>query len=96
MTENAIKQEHGRYFIENSDGKTIAELLYSEIAGKNAISIDSIRVDPDYRGHGLASRILKQAVSDAAAVGKRVKPVCPYAKAAFLKNPEYAKLTFKA
>lgn len=95
MKENEIKHEKGRYFIKNDQGQTVGELLYSDIAQGKAISIDSTRVNPDYRGNGIAGRLLQRAVQDAAASKKSIKPVCPYAKAAFLKNPEYAKLTFK-
>lgn len=47
-------------------------------------------VSEQYGGLGLASVLVKAAVEDAIADGRKVVPVCPYVAAWLPKHPEYA------
>lgn len=47
-------------------------------------------VSEQYGGLGLASVLVKAAVEDTIAAGRKVVPVCPYVVAWMPKHPEYA------
>ena len=47
-------------------------------------------VSEQYGGVGLASVLVKGAVEDAIAAGRKIVPVCPYVAAWLPKHPEYA------
>ncbi|MFT8323791.1 GNAT family N-acetyltransferase [Oenococcus sicerae] len=95
MINYPIIQEDGRYFIRDEHEKIIAELSYSTFKQGRVISINSSRVDPLWRGQGLAGKLLNKAVLDAVDKGQLIKPVCPFAKAVFLKNTDYQKYEYK-
>lgn len=50
--------------------------------------IDSITVDEDYRGQGIAEKLLDRAVEEARKQNKKVIPLCSFAAAKFGENPE--------
>ncbi|GAA3398586.1 GNAT family N-acetyltransferase [Streptomyces roseoviridis] len=50
-------------------------------------------VDDAYAGQGLASVLVREALTDVRASGKRVVPVCPYVAAFLKKHDEFADLT---
>ena len=39
------------------------------------------KVDHQYEGRGLASNLVREALKDTVAAGRRIVPVCPYVKA---------------
>lgn len=94
MADIRLEKENDRY-LAVKDNKTIAQLLFTPLPGKDAVSIDSIFVDKDYRGQGIAGKILAKAVLDAKKDGKKIKPICSFARAAFLRNPEYQKIRYR-
>lgn len=83
-SENGSK---GRFYIQESNGKLIAEMTYSK-AGKEKIIIDHTEVNPDYRGQKLGEKLLLVAVSHARDNDLSIIPLCPFAKATFQKNNE--------
>lgn len=87
MNSDTILTEAGRHFIDDSTG-TIAEMTYTT-AGEKAIIIDSTYVRDDHRGQGLGKRLLDSVVAQARAEGKKIVPLCPFAKAQFDKHQEY-------
>jgi len=52
-------------------------------------------VDPDYRGHGLATQLIEFALSDTKAAGLRVVALCPSVAAYLAKHPEYDEIVDK-
>ncbi|MGD1370602.1 GNAT family N-acetyltransferase, partial [Enterococcus faecium] len=46
-------------------------------------------VDPAYRGQKLAEKLVYTGVELARREGKKIIPLCPYAKKEFEKKPEY-------
>ncbi|MGB8021585.1 MAG: GNAT family N-acetyltransferase [Candidatus Nanopelagicales bacterium] len=46
--------------------------------GNGAWEFYSVRVDPDFEGRGIASRLVRFALADAGAAGVRVIPTCWY------------------
>lgn len=75
----------GRYVI-RLDGKE-AEMTYSR-AGESMLIIDHTEVAPALNGLGLGGLLVRRAIDDARKEGKKIIPLCPFAKAYIEKNPE--------
>ena len=84
---NEISGHHGAFFIER-DGKRLAEMTFSA-AGDTRIIIDHTDVSDELRGTGSGAQLVAAAVKWARAEGKKVIPLCPFAKSVFDKTPEY-------
>lgn len=83
------KNNRGRYWTETTAGE--AELIYSLSSGDKMV-IDSTFVPKDARGGGVALALVKRAVEDAKAFGRKVDPVCPYVGRVFDRHPEWGEL----
>lgn len=84
-------EEHGskgRYLFGGSGG-AVAEMTFSK-AGQHLIIIDHTDVPEGFRGQGVGLRLVARAVEDARATGRKIIPLCPFAKAQFGKHPEWA------
>jgi predicted GNAT family acetyltransferase len=79
---------HKGAFVVERDGKRLAEMTYS-MAGERAI-IDHTTVDDALRGTGAGKKLVEAAVQWARAEGKKILPLCPFAKSVFDKTPAYA------
>ena len=77
----------GRY-VGKLPGLPEAEMTYSK-AGTKQIIIDHTGVPDELRGTGVGQALVKQAVEDARAEGKKIIPLCPFAKAQIAKHPEW-------
>ena len=78
----------GRYLMRDEDGATAGQMTFSK-AGPNLIIIDHTEVSDDYRGRGLAADLVARGVEDARASGKKVVPLCPFARGQFQRRPEW-------
>lgn len=76
----------GRYVI-RVDGYE-AEMTYSKV-GNTQIIIDHTGVPDELRGKGLGPILVKRGVDDARAEGKKVIPLCPFAKAQIARHKEW-------
>src|SRR5690606_17462032 len=76
----------GRYVIRI--GEDEAELTYSR-AGAKLIIIDHTGVPEALRGRGLGEALVRQAVEDARTEGRRIVPLCPFAKTLISRHPEW-------
>lgn len=76
----------GRYFIA-IDGAE-AEMTYTKV-GNTQIIIDHTHVADALRGRHLGEALVLRAVEDARAQGKRIIPLCPFAKAQIEKHVEW-------
>lgn len=65
-----------------------AEMTYSR-AGTTMIIIDHTEVPDALRGRGVGQALLRRGVKDARAEGRKIVPLCPFAKAQIMKNPEW-------
>ena len=81
---------HGRYVIRLGDGLE-AELTYGR-HGAATVVADHTYVPPDFRGHGLAERLMRRAIADAERDRKQILPLCSYVVAQFRRHPEWAHL----
>ncbi|MGP9819373.1 GNAT family N-acetyltransferase [Salinarimonas sp. NSM] len=76
----------GRYVVV-LDGHE-AEMTYTR-AGESLIIIDHTGVPDALRGRGLGLVLVRRAVEDARAAGRRIIPLCPFAKATIERHPEF-------
>lgn len=76
----------GRYYYEH-DGH-LAEMTYSR-AGATRIIIDHTEVPDPFRGQGVGVVLVRTAVEDARREGRKIIPLCPFAKAQLEKHPEW-------
>ncbi|MFV0541189.1 MAG: GNAT family N-acetyltransferase [Aestuariibaculum sp.] len=81
--------KNGRFFIKN-DTKKLAEMTYT-YAGPNKIIIDHTEVDDSLRGQGVGYKLVEASVQFLRKNNLKVIPLCPFAKAVFVKKQsEYA------
>jgi hypothetical protein len=80
----------GRYVIHLPDGSE-AEMTYTR-RDAGTIVADHTGTPPQYRGQGLAEKLVKRAIADARETGTRIVPVCSYVVAQFRRHPEWADL----
>lgn len=83
-----VASGHRGAFVFEIDGKRLAEMTYS-IAGDQMIIIEHTDVDASLRGTGAGKKLLAALVEWARAEGKKVIPICPFAKSVFEKTPEF-------
>ena len=85
-----IKREEseskGRYWL-RIDGHE-AEMTYSR-AGEKMIIIDHTGVPDALSGRGIGVALVRRGVEDARAEGRKIVPLCPFAKAQIAKHPEW-------
>lgn len=87
--------EERKFSFLNEEGSQIAEMTYS-LAGEKIIIIDHTEVDDAYRGRRLGYKLFLQVVEMAKNTGKKIIPLCPYAKSVFEKTDEFDDVLFKA
>lgn len=84
--ERAEGESKGRYSV-TIDGHT-AEMTYS-VAGDSLIIIDHTGVPDALRGKSVGKALVARGVEDARAEGRKILPLCPFAKAQIEKHPEW-------
>ena len=65
-----------------------AEMTYSR-AGEKLIIIDHTGVPDALRGMGIGEKLVERAVIDARESGRKITPLCPFAKAQIAKHKEW-------
>lgn len=84
--EHETRDTKGRYVVELNGAE--AEMTYSK-AGDSMIIIDSTAVPDAMRGQKVGVALVAQAVEDARYSGKKIMPLCPFAKAQFARHSEW-------
>ncbi|MGW4560489.1 GNAT family N-acetyltransferase [Streptomyces sp. NPDC004365] len=69
-------------------GRTVAGLVYSK-AGDH-VTLMATSVFPEYRGKGIAARLLSGVLAELRRQGKSATVTCPFAAAFVRTHPEYA------
>lgn len=80
----------GRYVMYLPDGSE-GEMTYMR-RDPGTIIADHTGVPPQYRGQGIAEKLVATAMSDARDNNFRIVPVCSYVVAQFRRHPEWADL----
>ncbi|MEI5992931.1 GNAT family N-acetyltransferase [Candidatus Enterococcus mansonii] len=83
-----IKEEKNRFVLLNDENKEIGEMTWSD-AGEEMMIIDHTFVEPSYRGQKLAEKLVYRGVEKARREGKKIIPLCPFAKKEFDTKPDY-------
>lgn len=81
---------HGRYVVHLEDGHE-AEMTYRALR-PGVIAIDHTGVPPQFRGQGIAEKLVLAGIEDARANGTKIVPLCSYVAAQFRRHPEWAEL----
>lgn len=81
------EDEKKGYFFIKKDGEKKAEMVYSK-AGESLLIIEHTEVDDSLRGEGIGQKLVERAVALAREEGKKIMPLCPFAKSIFDKNEE--------
>ena len=84
-----IKEEKDRFVLLNDHNHEIGEMTWSN-AGDKIMIIDHTFVDPTYRGQKLAEKLVFNGVEKARREGKKIIPLCTFAKKEFDTKPEYS------
>ncbi|MEG0299747.1 MAG: GNAT family N-acetyltransferase, partial [Aurantimicrobium sp.] len=82
-----FEKSENRFYKNNEEGKMIAEVTYVP-AGDTKVILDHTFVDPSLRGQGIAGQLVKRVVDEMRVEGKKIVPLCPFAKAEFDRKPE--------
>ncbi|MER2040056.1 MAG: GNAT family N-acetyltransferase [Carnobacterium sp.] len=81
-------EKNGNSFLRNDEsGKMIAEVTYVP-SGEDKVILDHTFVDPSLRGQGIAAQLVDKVVEEMEKEGKKIVPLCPYAKELFDRKPE--------
>jgi len=83
------KPDEGRYEA-LVDGAVAGSAFYHLTPGR--IVFLHTEVDPAYEGHGVGSRLAREALDDARSKGLRVVPRCPFIARYIREHPEYQDL----
>ena len=78
----------GGFLLRDEDGKRVGELLYVTSADPS-ITIDHTEVDPELRGKGLATKLLRHAVQYARNNDLKIRATCPFALKKLQEEPEF-------
>ena len=70
--------EQDRIYMEDEQGKTIAEITFPETS-PGVYTIDHTFVDDSLRGQGIASKLVRSAVDEIQNRGGEVQATCSYA-----------------
>ena len=73
-----FKHEKGRVYMENPEGKVIAEITFPETTA-GTVDIDHTFVDDSLRGQGMADKLVRAALEDIAKEKKQYTASCSYA-----------------
>jgi predicted GNAT family acetyltransferase len=84
--EHTAGDTKGYYTVELNGAR--AQMTYSK-AGNSMIIIDSTEVPDAMRGKKVGVALVFRAVEDARSSGKKIMPLCPFAKAQFARHPEW-------
>ena len=87
MTKMEFKEEKHRFVL--LDGtKEIGEMTWLD--RDSYFIVNHTLVDSDYRGQGLAGKLVEKGVEKARREGRKLYPLCPFALKEFDSKPEYS------
>lgn len=84
-------EENGRIYAQNSEGETIAEIIFPLLDPATA-NITRTFVGPSLRGQGVAGQLMEAAVAQIRSRGLKARATCSYAAKWFASHPEQADL----
>lgn len=82
------QQGKGGYFLAQEGDRNVGEMSYV-FAGDNLFIIDHTHVIPEYANQGIGKKLVNESVKFAREKGYKIMATCSFAKAIFMKHPEY-------
>jgi predicted GNAT family acetyltransferase len=79
----------GAFFVER-EGRRLAELTFSATPDRKLVILDHTEVSESLRGEGIARTLVQAAVAWARKTNVKLVPLCPFAKAVFDREPQFA------
>jgi predicted GNAT family acetyltransferase len=73
-----------------ADGEPAGTLRYT--LDGDVVTLVHTEVEPRYEGHGVGAQLVKGALEDLRARGKKIVPVCPFVLAYLERHDEYRDL----
>ena len=70
------------------DGRKLGFLSYS-LDGADEMVVDYVQVDPSLRGKGMGEQLVRAGVEWARANGRKITPICSYARAVMKRTVEF-------
>lgn len=89
-----IENPRGGEFVIQESGNRRAEMSYTN-AGDDKIIIAHTFVEEAFRGGSIGKDLVKAGVDFARERNLKIVPLCPFAKAEFEKNSDYADVWFE-
>ena len=74
------------------DGEVVGMVVYYTPRGDQRVTLSHTVVEPEYRGRGIASRLVKHALDDIRAHDQKVSNYCPFVANYIADHPEYKDL----
>jgi predicted GNAT family acetyltransferase len=94
MNVENVKEPNGGYFKAEMDGRRAGLMSYVD-AGADKFIIDHTEVEPAYAGKGVGTALVLAAVEYARLNGLKIIPICPFAKAVFMKRDDIGDVLFR-
>ncbi|MBM7837193.1 putative GNAT family acetyltransferase [Alkalihalobacillus xiaoxiensis] len=82
-----IHEDHKHVYYKNGD-EVAGEITFKPVGSKKII-IDHTHVHSDHRGEGIAEDLVYSVVERMRKEGKKIVPLCPFAKKEFERNADY-------
>ncbi|ANZ57778.1 GNAT family N-acetyltransferase [Fructilactobacillus lindneri] len=79
--------EPGRFYANDEQGNLVAEVSFT--VEDETIFINHTFVNPDYRGRGLAGKLMLVMIDYAEKQHQQIVPVCSFAQTFFARNTKY-------
>lgn len=86
--------EEGQRYVIEVEGKEAGFASY-EPKGDDVRDFNHTVVSPDYRGQGLSTPLIKEALDDTRQAGKKIMPTCTAVQHFLNKNEDYQDLVAK-
>lgn len=84
-----IRQGENRLYLLNEKGLEAGEIIYEEVVAENLLIIKHTYTHDGFQGQGVGKKLLQGMIDKARQEGKKIRPVCEFAKAVMEKNDSY-------
>ena len=89
-----INKGENKFYVGDNIRNPLAEITFVE-SGEERLVIDHTYVSNDLRGQGIAGQLLENVVNYAREKGKKILPLCPFAKTKIEENADYQDILSK-
>lgn len=81
--------EDGGVFYLVDDGERLGKITYDDVDGDRFV-VDWVEVEPEYRGQGLARRLIDRIANFARDRGVMIRPTCGVTRSVMERHAEFA------